>query len=370
MNMSDDRREFLMLAKPSKGDEEIGGFYLSEKLDGMRCFWDGGVSRGFVIDEIPWANVGKGNEALATGLWSRYGNPIYAPDWFLNELPCCPLDGELYAGRGRFQDTMSFVKKKKPVDAEWKQITFQVFSSPSLDQVFRSGLIKNPNFEHYIDAEDCTEFYQGRTHADYVHITTTTGAGAPFHTELEWLEPWLEESNEQVLALLPQLKLPENNEEAWEIANMRARSVVASGGEGCILRSDSMPWIPKRVGYCLKMKPSEDAEAEVIGGTSGKTGKTGKYHGLMGNLVLLYTHEGRAQVEFELSGFTDEERAINCPVLKKWALDNPGKRFPDELLTPGALQFELGSQITFTYREFSKAGVPKDGRYLRPRPTE
>jgi len=365
-----DRREFLMLAKPSKGDEEIGGFYLSEKLDGMRCFWDGGVSRGYVIDEIPWANVGKGTEALATGLWSRYGNPIYAPDWFLNELPCCPLDGELYAGRGRFQETMSFVKKKKPVDSEWKQITFQVFSSPCLDQVFRNGLIKNPNFERYVDAEECVEFYQARTHADYVHITTTTGAGAPFCTELECLEPWLEEANEQVISLLPQLKLPEDNDEAWKIANQRAKNIVEAGGEGCILRSDGMPWIPKRVGYCLKMKPSEDAECVVIGGTSGKVGKTGKYHGLMGNLVVQFTHEDGEVVTFELSGFTDEERSINCPVLYEWAHSNPGKRFPEEMLVDGALQFDMGQLITFTYREFSKARIPKDGRYLRVRPSE
>lgn len=365
------RREFLMLAKPSKGNEQIGGWYLSEKLDGMRCFWDGGVSRGHTIDIVPWANLGKGEDEVATGLWSRYGNPIQAPDWFLNELPCCPLDGELYCGRGEFQTVMSTCRKKTPVDAEWKKVKFQVFSSPSLDQVFRTGEIKNPNFNHVIFKDLCHEFLSVYSYAHYAHITTSSGAGAPFDYELQMLEPWLEGANEQVVSLLSQLRLPEDNDHAWEVANQKAKNIVEAGGEGCILRCNKSPWVPKRVGYVLKMKPSSDAEAVVIGGHSGKTGKTGKLHGLMGNLVVLFTHEDGTKVEFELSGFTDDEREILCLDLKTWALDNPGKKFPNNLFQPGTLKhFNPGDTITFTYREFSKAGVPKDARYLRKRPTE
>ena len=66
------KREFLMLA--SKFDAErlkIGDWLWSVKLDGIRAFWDGGVSRGL---QVPWKPAKK-----ATGLWSRYMNPIYAP---------------------------------------------------------------------------------------------------------------------------------------------------------------------------------------------------------------------------------------------------------------------------------------------------
>ena len=41
------RREFLQLAdtyNPAK--HKIAGYLVSEKLDGTRCFWDGGLSRG------------------------------------------------------------------------------------------------------------------------------------------------------------------------------------------------------------------------------------------------------------------------------------------------------------------------------------
>ena len=106
------RREFLQLADhydPHKHD--VAGWFVSEKLDGTRCFWDGGLTRGLPTEQVPWASIidPKTGEKkakikpVATGLWSRYGNPIMAPDWWLNQLPACPLDGELWAGRGKFQ---------------------------------------------------------------------------------------------------------------------------------------------------------------------------------------------------------------------------------------------------------------------------
>ncbi|MGO9107157.1 MAG: hypothetical protein ACLQDH_13660, partial [Dissulfurispiraceae bacterium] len=103
------KREFLQLADhydPFKSN--VAGWYISEKLDGTRCFWDGGLSRGLPPESVPWASVTDPKtgerkakiKPIATGLWSRYGNPIMAPDWWLNRLPACPLDGELWAGRG------------------------------------------------------------------------------------------------------------------------------------------------------------------------------------------------------------------------------------------------------------------------------
>ena len=86
------KREFLMLAhthNPTK--EDIGGWFYSEKLDGMRAFWDGGVSSGLPKAQVPWANTDKDErltkEEIATGLWSRYGNVIHAPENCTQELP-------------------------------------------------------------------------------------------------------------------------------------------------------------------------------------------------------------------------------------------------------------------------------------------
>lgn len=53
----------MMLAQ--KYDDSINptGWLISEKLDGVRCYWDG------------------------HSMFTRNGNAFYAPDWFLKDLP-------------------------------------------------------------------------------------------------------------------------------------------------------------------------------------------------------------------------------------------------------------------------------------------
>src|SRR5581483_610585 len=99
-------REFLHLAHNyDPVHSGPAGWFLSEKLDGLRFYWDGGITRGLSVFDIPFANVeretanraeGSGNERVSTGLWSRYGKPIAAPDWIIDQLMeiGCPLDGE------------------------------------------------------------------------------------------------------------------------------------------------------------------------------------------------------------------------------------------------------------------------------------
>jgi len=67
-------REFLMLAQvydPKK--HAIGGWRVSEKKDGERCWWDGGITRGIPKSRVPWANTKKDaryrTAPIATGLW-------------------------------------------------------------------------------------------------------------------------------------------------------------------------------------------------------------------------------------------------------------------------------------------------------------
>src|SRR5688572_1079238 len=59
----------LLLAHSWDNDRDLGGWWMSEKLDGVRAYWDG---RRFI---------------------SRLGNPYVAPDWFVAGLPAVPLDG-------------------------------------------------------------------------------------------------------------------------------------------------------------------------------------------------------------------------------------------------------------------------------------
>lgn len=99
----------LMLA--SKADHSqlaipIGGYWLSEKYDGVRVFW-------------------TGKELL-----TRQGNKIHAPTWFINGLPKQPLDGELWLGRGKFELTSALIRTLVPVDESWKKLNFMAFDLP------------------------------------------------------------------------------------------------------------------------------------------------------------------------------------------------------------------------------------------------
>jgi DNA ligase-1 len=87
-------------------------YWVSEKLDGVRAYWDG------------------------EKLWSRGGHVYAAPGWFTAQFPRHPLDGELWSGRGRFAELSGVVRKAQPVDKEWRQVRFHVFDLPLPDTVF------------------------------------------------------------------------------------------------------------------------------------------------------------------------------------------------------------------------------------------
>src|SRR5688500_4024783 len=76
----------LLLAHKWETDHDPTGWWMSEKLDGIRAYWDGET------------------------FTSRLGNQFFAPDWFVEDLPADTLDGELWVGRKMFSTTTSIVK--------------------------------------------------------------------------------------------------------------------------------------------------------------------------------------------------------------------------------------------------------------------
>lgn len=93
-------------------DENPKGYYMSEKLDGMRCIWDGTI------------------------LKTRNGNPIHAPKELTDQLTTLPLDGELFIDRGKFQDVVSICRKSVPNSADWSSVKFMVFDAPKVVRPF------------------------------------------------------------------------------------------------------------------------------------------------------------------------------------------------------------------------------------------
>ncbi|NVK24172.1 MAG: DNA ligase [Gammaproteobacteria bacterium] len=109
----------LMLAKTTELysiPERVTRYIVSEKLDGMRAFWNG--------------------EALI----SKRGHPINAPDWFTKDFPTTPLDGELWLQRNKFEQLISIVSKDVPIDKEWQQVKFVVFDIPEPQFTFQQRL--------------------------------------------------------------------------------------------------------------------------------------------------------------------------------------------------------------------------------------
>lgn len=103
----------LLLAETYKKSIDISEYLVSEKLDGVRAYWDG------------------------KHLISRQGNRFYAPVWFTENFPKQPLDGELWIARHHFQQTVSTVRKHQPIDQEWRKITYQLFELPQAKGTFQ-----------------------------------------------------------------------------------------------------------------------------------------------------------------------------------------------------------------------------------------
>lgn len=102
----------LLLAEVYNGNINVQQYWVSEKLDGVRAYWDG------------------------KQLISRGGSVIAAPEWFVADFPAQKLDGELWLGRNKFADTLSIVSKLQPIDSEWQQIRYYIFELPDAAGTF------------------------------------------------------------------------------------------------------------------------------------------------------------------------------------------------------------------------------------------
>lgn len=224
----------LLLAEVLRGNVAVERYWVSEKLDGARALWDGQRLR------------------------FRSGREVAAPAWFLAGLPPEPLDGELWIGRGRFEQLSGTVRRLQPVDEEWRRVRFMVFELP--------------------------------------------GGEGDFTQRLERLRAIVARAAVPWLAAVEQFRVADR-------AGLEARlaAVVRDGGEGLMLHRADAPYATGRSDVLLKLKPQLDAEARVIAHLPGR----GRLTGMLGALRV----ETPAGVNFQIgSGFTDEERRNPPPV--------------------------------------------------------
>jgi DNA ligase-1 len=101
----------MMLPEVYAEGRDISGWLISEKLDGVRGYWDG------------------------EQLWSKNGKIFHPPEAFVKGLPDFALEGELWSGRGAFEKTVSIVRKAQAHDG-WLQLKFAIFDVPRVKGSF------------------------------------------------------------------------------------------------------------------------------------------------------------------------------------------------------------------------------------------
>jgi DNA ligase-1 len=84
------------------GQEDLTGWWMSEKMDGIRAYWNG------------------------EKLISKQARQIFSPEWFISELPKgIKLDGELWMGRETLDKLMTVMNSKD--EEMWKKVKYVVF---------------------------------------------------------------------------------------------------------------------------------------------------------------------------------------------------------------------------------------------------
>lgn len=226
-----------MLASVYQRGTPLDDYWVSEKFDGVRGYWDG------------------------RQLLLRSGQKVAAPDWFTANWPRVPMDGELWIGRGKFEQTVSTVRSQTPNEAAWREMRFMVFDLPAVP-------------------------------ADFNERLTSLRRLLPV-TSVPWLLP-----------------VAQQHATTHDELQLLLERTVRGGGEGLMLHRGSSLYKAERNGDLLKVKPYEDGDARVVAHVNGK----GRNASRLGALVV-QTAEGQ---RFKLgSGFSDAQRQ-SPPAVGSW----------------------------------------------------
>jgi DNA ligase-1 len=156
-------RPALMLANVYSPHTTLAEYWVSEKYDGVRGYWDGHQ------------------------LLTRGGEVVHTPAWFTLGWPATPMDGELWAGRGQFAHAVSTVRQQTPDDSAWHQMRFMVFDLPGHAGRFTERLTACESQVAVLGQTWVQAIHQWRvsTHAELLQqlqtITQSGGEGLMLH---------------------------------------------------------------------------------------------------------------------------------------------------------------------------------------------
>ncbi len=160
-------RPRIQLATLYKQPINIKDYWVSEKLDGIRGYWDGAT------------------------LKTRSGNIINTPLWFTRNWPQIHLDGELWSKRGQFEKISSCVRKKIPNKKKsmscWKDIRFMTFDLPQHAGTFTQRITAMKHLQGNINNDHLSVIKQRRItsisllNQQLMTIVTHSGEGLMLH---------------------------------------------------------------------------------------------------------------------------------------------------------------------------------------------
>lgn len=223
----------LMLATRWEKDADPTGWWMSEKYDGVRGYWDG------------------------SRMLTRQGEAIAIPQSLRDALPDFPLDGELWAGRGKFERAVAAVRDQVP-GPDWSRIRYMVFDAP--------------------------------------------GDSGVFEARMAHVKSWLAAHPSNIIQQVVQRRCA-GRAQLWAYL----ADVERGGGEGVMLRAPGSLHRPGRSRDLRKVKSFDDTEATVVGYNAGR----GKYAGVIGSLQVQLADGMRFSIG---SGLSDGERRRPPPI--------------------------------------------------------
>jgi DNA ligase-1 len=153
----------IQLANIYHQDVNINDYLISEKLDGVRAYWNG------------------------QDLISRQGIIFAAPKWFIANFPKNALEGELWIARNQFDLTSGIVRQKQANNDKWQQIRFMIFDMPKHKGNFAQRLQEMKRLVNKANSPylQFIEQYNVSNHQDLMHqlddIIQKGGEGLMLH---------------------------------------------------------------------------------------------------------------------------------------------------------------------------------------------
>lgn len=287
------------------------GWYASDKLDGVRCFWTG------------------------KEMYTRNGRLLKLPPFFLAELPASPLDGEMYIP----ENILSALSKGKSIhglkfDPHQEKIVKDDFDIQSEIVESKTKFSPSSILSSIVCSTDCL----GWTLMTY-WVFDAPAISMPFKHRLSSLQTYFSSASKVFVKLIDFSPVKDTVDVKDRLKNTKM--------EGLILRNPNAMYERKRCWSMVKVKTLMDAEFEVVDTCLHPYGKNPNRRE-----KLKASQKGRYAIIL---------RTMN-PDKKQFVLVNGvTKMIQEECLRAKS----SGNLVTVRFNGYDRKGIPRQPVFLR-----